>query len=470
VSRAIATLRSLGACVLVLALGGCATFSKDGGFEAADALARERGFAGAKWQRSTESEAASQRDVAEAIAETLTAERAVEIALRNNQGLQAAFEALSIAEADLVQATRLRNPTFSFSRTSGGGHVEIERTVLVNVLAIATMPLAKEFQDRNLERAQLDAAADIVAAGAEARRAYFSAVASNELVRYQREVKDAADASSELARRMVQAGNFSKLAHMREQAFYADATAQLARAMHQAAVDRERLARALGLASSTGIRLPDRLPELPATLAAAPDVERVALERRLDVLSAKRAAEALARSLDLTRATGVVNVLEAGYTNRSETGEPRANGYEIELTLPLFDFGDARTARAQASYRQAVKRVSDAAIQARSQVRESYSAYRTTYDLAKHYRDEVVPLRKRISEENLLRYNGMLIGVFELLADAREQVGSVTAAIEALRDFWLAETDLQVSLAGRGAAGVSARATRAPTTAPSADH
>ena len=95
---------------------------------------------------------------------------------------------------------------------------------------------------------------------------------------------------------------------------------------------------------------------------------------------------------------------------------------------------------------QAVKQTAAVAVRAQSEAREAYSAYRTSYDLARHYRDEIVPLRKRISEEMLLRYNGMLIGVFELLADAREQVATVAASVEALRDFWLADTDLQVAL------------------------
>jgi outer membrane protein TolC len=104
-------------------------------------------------------------------------------------------------------------------------------------------------------------------------------------------------------------------------------------------------------------------------------------------------------------------------------------------------------------------------------VRESYSAYRTAYDLAKHYRDEVVPLRKRISEENLLRYNGMLIGVFDLLADAREQVRSVTASVQALRDFWIAEAELQTTLTGRSAsAGISATPSTSGARPPTAGH
>ena len=117
--------------------------------------------------------------------------------------------------------------------------------------------------------------------------------------------------------------------------------------------------------------------------------------------------------------------------------------------MPLFDFGSARVARAEATYMQAVNRTAQVAINARSEVRESYSAYRTAYDLAKHFRDEVVPLRKRISDENMLRYNGMLASVFELLADSKDQISSVTGAVEALRDYWVAETNLQAALTGR---------------------
>ena len=46
----------------------------------------------------------------------------------------------------------------------------------------------------------------------------------------------------------------------------------------------------------------------------------------------------------------------------------------------------------------------------------------------------------------------MLASVFELLADAREQVTSVTAGVEALRDYWLADTDLQTALTARSPA------------------
>jgi outer membrane protein TolC len=135
--------------------------------------------------------------------------------------------------------------------------------------------------------------------------------------------------------------------------------------------------------------------------------------------------------------------------HNSSNEAPTQRGWEVGLELPLFDGGGARLARAEAVYRQAVERAAETAINARSEVREAYGAYRSAWDIAAHHRDELVPLRKLIAEENVLRYNGMLIGVFELLADARLQIASVNAYIEALRDFWIAQADLDMALTGK---------------------
>jgi outer membrane protein TolC len=263
------------------------------------------------------------------------------------------------------------------------------------------------------------------------------------------QVKASAEASAELARRMAAVGNLPKLAQAREQAFYAETAAQLARAQHNATAARERLARLMGLwGEDLGFQLPERLPELPKAVREGGDLEAQAIAQRLDVQGARRDAESVARSLGLTKVTRFVNLLEVGVSSDSETGEPRQRGWEVELGLPIFDFGGARVARAERLYMQAASRAIETAITARSEVREAYGAYRTSFDVAKHYRDEIVPLRKRISEEMLLRYNGMLASVFELLADSREQVAAVNGYIESLRDFWIAESDLQMALTG----------------------
>jgi outer membrane protein TolC len=388
--------------------------------------------------------------VKELLAQPLSAESAVQVALLNNPGLQAGYAEVGIAEADLVQASRWRGPTFSFARLRRGDETEYERSVFFDVLGLITIPLSVRVEEKRLAGAQNRAAAEGLRVALEARKAWFSAVAAQESAKYAAQVKEAAEASAELARRMAAAGNFSKLDQAREQAFYAEATAQLARAQQADRAARERLVRLMGLwGEDLAFKLPDRLPELPKEpREAGADLEAQALAQRLDVQGARRETEALAESLGLTKVNRFVSLLEFGLISNSETGQPRQRGWEIELGIPIFDFGQARTAKAERLYMQSVNRTLEAAVQARSEVRDSYGAYRTAFDVARHYRDEVVPLRKRISEEMLLRYNGMLASVFELLADSREQVTAVNSYIESLRDFWLAEADFQMALVG----------------------
>ena len=434
----------------LLLLGGCATFSRDGGFNTVAVTSRDRINKDVTWVRNDDDASAVQNSVKKLLASPLSLDDAVQVALLNNRGLQATYAELGIAEANLVQAGRLRNPGFTFLRAHGGGQTRIERTYTFDFVSLIMAPLATRVEGRRLEQTKLLVTNEVFRVAAETRKAYFEAVAAQESVRYFEQVKTAAEAGADLARRMAKAGNWSKLDQAREQVFYAEAAAQLARAQQNGVAERERLTRLMGLwGEDLRFKLPERLPALPNDKPELKDVEPYAIRERLDIRSAQRETEALAASLGLTKTTRFLNVLDVSYLRNSEPNGIRETGYEISLEIPLFDWGGARVAKAEAIYMQAVNRVAEIAVNARSEVRESYSGYVSAYELARHYRDEIVPLRKTISEENLLRYNGMLISVFELLADAREQVTSVNAYIEALKGFWLAETDLQRALGGR---------------------
>jgi len=446
IKRAIPAVAALSSLVLA----GCASLSPDGGMQDVSALTRERIGQPVTLEKSANA-GTLKSAVDDMLKRPLTADLAVQVALMNNKGLQASLAELGVAEADLVQASRMRNPGFSFGRMRGGDDIEIDRSISIDLVGLLTIPLRRGIETRRFEQAKLQAALQSVQLASATRKAYVTAVAAAQTAQYMAQVAEAADAGADLAARMTRVGNLSKLDQARQQAFHADAMAQLARSRHNATAAREGLTRLMGLwADQTGFQLPDRLPDLPAAPTESTDLESRAMRQRLDIGVARHDVDATASALGLTRATGFINALDYGYANRSETGKPRANGYEISLELPIFDWGGARGAKAEALYMQSVNRVADIAIRARSEVREGYSAYRTTYDIARHYRDQVVPLRKRISEEVLLRYNGMLLSVFELLADSRDQVSSVNAAIEAQRDFWLAEADLQMALYGNG--------------------
>jgi outer membrane protein TolC len=460
-------MRALFATLGVVALAGCVSFQEDARFTPVEQAVRERTGADTRWAKNEEEANTVRGRVKELLGKPLGPTEAVQIALLNNPGLQASYAEVGIAEADLVQASRWRGPTFSFARLRRGDEVETERSVFFDVLGLLTIPLSVKSQEKRLESVQHRAAGEALRVALQTRKAWFEAVAAQESAKYMEQVKESAEASAELARRMAEAGNFPKLTQAREQAFYAEATAQLARARHNATAARERLSRLTGLwGGDLRFELPERLPELPNSVREGGDLETHALAQRLDVQGARREAESVAQSLGLTKATRLIDLLEVGLLRNTETGQERQEGWEIEFGIPLFDFGSARTTRAERLYMQAVSRTIETAIDARSEVRETYSAYRTAFDIARHYRDEIVPLRKRISEEVLLRYNGMLISVFELLADSREQVAAVNAYIEAVRDFWFADADLQMALTA-GSPG-SAQAMRAPAPAAAA--
>jgi len=431
-------------------LGGCASFSPDGGFAGVEQVAKERLGKDLRWSRTEADQDSVDKRVAELLSEALTVDDAVQVALLNNRGLQATFQELGINEAEVVQAGRLPNPGFSFSRLTRGGEIELERGLHFNLARLIALPFIGQMEARRFEQTKGMVALSVLSLAADTRKAYFNALAATEAVRYARQVEQAGQASAELARRMEQIGNFNKLQRAREQSFYADAALNLARAEQAQRSTRERLTRLLGAwGAQSRFRLPERLPDLPKAALDLPDIEAVALAQRLDVQGARLAAEQTAKNLGLTRTTRFINVLELGAVSNGSNQAPTQHGWEISFELPLFDWSGARVARAESLYMQSLHRAAETAINARSEVREAYGGYRSAYDIARHHRDEIVPLRQRIAEENVLRYNGMLIGVFELLADARMQIVSVNNAIESLRDFWLAQADLDMALIGK---------------------
>ncbi len=431
-------------------MGACTSLPPGGGIQEAGQLVQSRIGQAAALNPETPADGGPViARINQILAQPLSADSAVELALLNNRGLKAALAELGVAGAELAQAGRLRNPGLSFSHLQGGAEMEIERAVTFDLIGLLTLAKRKDIEQGRFEQAKLQAASAAVELAFEARKAYFGAVAAAQVAAMTSQLQLSAQASAELAERMGKAGNASRLDQARERLLFQEAQVHLSRARHAADAAREHLVRVLGLdGEQLKFALPASLPDLPAQPKDVLDAEAQSLVLRLDVQAATRDVHATAAALGLTKATSFINVFDAGYKNKSASGKPRQNGYEISLELPLFDWGDARTAKAEAVYMQAVHRAADTAIRARSEVREAFSSYRSQYEIARTYRDEIVPQRKRISEEVLLRYNGMLLSVFDLLADSREQLASVNAAIDAQRDFWIADTQLQAAIQG----------------------
>ena len=380
---------------------------------------------------------------------------AVQLALVNSPALQALLAEHWASAANAAQSARIANPVFALTRVRLGLELDIERALTFGLLDLLTLPQRHGIALQRIEQAQLRQTGDVIDQVTRVRQAWVKAVAAQQSAAYARQVFDSADASAELARRMQAAGNFSKLARARQQVFYADAATQLAAAQHAATAAREELVRLLGLtdAQAAQLRLPDRLPDLPTVPRDPGEVSQAASAGRLDVRIAQSTFAAAAKAQGLNVLTSLTDIelgirRDTKFDDGAGTKTP-GRGFEVSVRLPIFDWGGMQRDAMDAQTLAAGNRLEATVRAAGSNLREGYSAYRTSYDIAKHYRDEVLPLRRSIAEENVLRYNGMLIGVFELLADSRDQVGSVIAAIAAEQQFWLADAALRASIMGR---------------------
>lgn len=454
--------KALAASGLVLFVSGCATFDVDDNLAwTNDEVANFTGgqLELARTDRDREERALA---AAELLAEPIGRDEAVRLALVNSPAIQTMLANNWAEGADAAQAGRIPNPVFSYEQlvTDDNAEVEIERFFAFGLLDVLTLPFKQRIAERRIERAKLQLASDVVDQVTEVRQAWVEAVAAQQLLDYASQVRESAAASAEMARRMESVGNFSRLARARQQVFYADATTELAAARHESRATRERLVRLLGLddRQAKELVLPEQLPAIPESPIQPTEVAETLNERRLDVRMAKAELEAAGHAQGLGQITTYTDI-EVGYRSatvfrRGEGDEggfesESADGYELELQIPLFDWGGMQRAGLNARSLAAANAYASTLRSVGSSMRESYSAYRTSFDITTHYRDEILPLVETISEENVLQYNGMLIGVFELLADSRTAIDSVMAAIDAQRQFWSAEAALQASMTGR---------------------
>ena len=443
-----------------LALSGCAAFSPDSGISVvADATGESIGKQVAFVRTADDAEQA-RGTMRQLLARSLGADAAVQIALLNNKGLQAAYNELALAETDLIEQSLPPNPTFSISRISGNGASEIERQVVGDILALATLPFRSDIARERFRQAQLRAALETLRLAAEVRRAYFRTIAANEMVGLLTDAKSTAESTAQLAKKLGETGALNKLDQAREQVFYAETTAELASARQAASSARERLARLMGLwGEDLSFRLPDKLPSLPPHPKTQPTIEADAVGHRIDLQIARMELSALAKSLDLTQATRFVTLLDvAGISRRTRDpeGAPfRERGFDVQFQIPLFDGGEVRVRQAAETYNLAFNRLTEKAINVRSEARDAYRVFRSTYDIASHYQREILPLRGIISDEMQLRFSSMQVDVFALLTEARQRIASLRAAIDAKREFFLAQAELQTAVNGGGSGGGS---------------
>lgn len=433
----------------VLMLTGCVAPSAQDSFSPVAEMAKSR-LAGkeTRWLQSDKERQELRQVINAKLSQPLTIDDAVQIALLNNRGLQAQYAQLGIAVSDLQAVSRLPDITLSLAHLREGDSLAVDRAISFDLLSLLTRPAARRLEQQNLDHVRLSVMMEMLNLATATRRAWIEVVAAKELEASAKQANQAAQAARDVVERLMQVGNLSRLDLLREQALYADTQAELAQAQQQVILHQAQLTMLLGLwGEDSQYSLPSTLTSLPDSPRADNATESTALQQRLDVLAANQASQRLAQSLGMTRTNRFIDVLDLGYQRNSVSGQAMQKGYDISVRVPLFT-GGTRQTKAQFLYQQSLDQAADTAIRARAEVRASYTSYRLAYDTAKHYQQQVLPVRAQIAEEIMLRYNGMLLSVLDVIANARDQAQSQRASIEAKRNFWLADSILEAAMNG----------------------
>lgn len=436
-------------------LTGCASVNIDQSIDSTNTETKALTGSPVQLLRGSEAKATRDQRVTELLKSPLSQQAAVQLAVINSPALQTLLAERWGEMAQAAQGGRIANPILSLERVRLLDELEFGRLLAFGLLDLLTLPQRNKIATARIAQVELQMTADVVGLVAQVRMAWVTAVAASESATYSKLVYESAQASAEMAKRMQAVGNFNRLQRVRQQAFYADASLQLLNSQQAATSAREALIRLLGLKDDqiSKLSLPERLPDLPKTFMTPDAVSKALTAQRLDVRMAQSQLDAASKAQGLTLLTSLTD-LEVGV--RRDTVKDTAlgtsdtrKGYELSIRLPIFDWGDAKRASMNATTLAAVNRLDAALTSAGSDLRESYAAYRTAYDVSRQYRDEVLPMSKVIAEGNGLLYNGMFISVFELLADHRSQINTVKAAIAAQQQFWQADAALQATLLGK---------------------
>jgi len=392
-------------------------------------------------------------EITDILAKPLSLGDAERLSIEVNALMKAQLASIGIAAADYAQAGRMENPGFVFERFATETY---STSILFDIGGLLLIPLKRELELRRLEVAKYQASSAVLQHLADTRRAWFEAVAQNEQLGLMMTALESAEVSNKLIRQMTALGHSSVSEAAESEILLGDMRAAVTRQRLAEGKARETLIQKIGLwgDAARALTVPDRLPALPKKPLSVSSVEGIAINTRLDVEIAKLNLEATGENYKLTRLNPFLSAIELGPVREKAEGE-KERGFELEMRLPIFDPGDIKNRKALYIYEQAKAQAQNTAIMAASDARQALAAYHSAWDIANSFQTTILPMRERLNKEQLLQYNGMLISVFDLLSDVRKATTTHINYVNSVRDFWIADANLQSSMTGAGATNMN---------------
>ena len=388
--------------------------------------------------------------VRELLASDLTPESAIQVAFLRNRMLAAALAEVGIAQAEFVKAGLLPNPVLSaevrFGIGAAGTGAELD--LIQQLVSILQIPLRKRVAEAELEATKLAVGAAMFDLASEVKEAFFEAQAAEQTQGLRRSVAEGTALAADVARRQHEAGNITDLDLAVQRALHEEAKLALADAEIRALESREQLTALMGLwGEETRWSVIPRLAAVPVAEPPLAGLESLAVTRRLDLAAERQRTASASRSVALTRFYGLVPEATTGlHSEREIEGGLWSLGPSLDIPIPIFDQGQARVAIARGQLRRSEESFAALAVQIRSEVRSAWARLEAARSRAVYTERVVLPLRTQILDETQLEYNGMLVGVYQLLQAKRDEIEAGGASVEALRAYWVSRVQLERAL------------------------
>lgn len=441
-------------CTIVFALGtgACATSSTEGDFKTVSGLAEKRAKLHLS-ERDPERFEELEPGVDKLLAQPLSADAAIRIALLNNRDLRAELRDLGVARGALVQAGLLPNPNFDaevqFPQHSSEEPPQWHLGVGFDLTRAILIPQRSGVAKAELQATRYRVAGAVLDLGYRVRLAFQQVQSAQQLLELQNTALHALTASYDAARALHEAGNAATLDVVTEQAAYEQARNAVAEAEVDLQDARERLNVLLGVfGQGTAWQIADPLPDPPEQKRDEDGLESRAIETSLELAEARARLTAQARRIGFTETAGWMPDLNLG-VHAERDGKIWEVGPALIGTLPVFDRQQGRVLSLESEFSALRERYVATAVSLRAAIRVARNRLKSAEERVRHYRTVILPLRERVVSETVLQYNAMQIGVFQLLQARRDQVGAASAYIQTLREYWQARAALDQLLSGR---------------------
>ena len=387
------------------------------------------------------------------LADPLTPEIAARIAIANNPRVAMAFGELGVARADFLEGALPVNPMIHAARlVPKAPEADILKYGFgFDLMSLITLPARRRAAQGYWEGAKARVVGETLMVAGTARLAMIDYIGANQNLDLMRQANDASQASLAAAEAIFAAGNSAPIDVDRERLFAAQMSIVLKQAEAGLVPARERVNASLGLSDNqratwtSGRRLP------------APPSEAI------DVTAIE--ADVMAASTDLAAATGMLSAAKAVrgtsgilsiFPGLELSGERERDGvwkrgFGVGVGLPIFGLGGSTRLRADSTARLATASLASLNNELRANARSAAATAEAMRQIAIERRETILPLSAQLFSNTQLNFNAMQLGIFQLLEAKRARLDAGRASIEATRDYWIAQANLDLlRQGGRG--------------------